>query len=513
MKPALIMAIVFAIATVVVAFVFAMKLRVAQSRLKSGEKQLNELKSRLARAEAFGQENSQAKTAMTDNYETIRKKYERLRRLAYYDAGTDLPNRLKLTESFEAAKKKCAEGEEIGLAIFAFRSESDAGLSFLGRNNTEMKQEILQRLRGALNSEDDEIALLGDDAFAVLTQRIVHRVDYESKIDKLFKLLALPMMNNGVETEPIVYGAVTVAPEDGNTMQILDMNLGLAMAEAVKQSAEQGECRYCFYTEEIAKNAIDRMGIQAAVTDAVRAGAVEYPLIPRKMLSGGAIEQLAVSPILRTQEGVVGGDTLFGYIDQSGQAMVVYEAMLVRAGEFLHRFAEMGITDVRIAVPVSERMFNNREFIKTTYDALQNQEPDMRRVTFELPEQVVMRNLRRSKEIMRKLEAFGVCFTLDTEGLPIVPAKELAEMPVVYWRAQSIAVPEPGDEETAKLLSAVAQTAHQFGAKLICAGMNTREQETLAKECGLDIAQGALYGEAMGAELVGHLMTALRNES
>ncbi|MBO4652977.1 MAG: EAL domain-containing protein [Lachnospiraceae bacterium] len=513
MKIPLIIMTIVAIAALIVTFVYVMRLNVAQRRLKSLERQLNDAKSRLSKAEAFGAENEQAKTSLTDSYDSLKKKYERVKRMAYTDAGTDLPNRQKLAESFETAKKKCPEGEEIGLAMFAFRGDKDAGPSLLGRNNAEMKQEILQRLHGALSEDDDEIAVLSDDAFAVLTRRIQHRTDYESKIDKLFKLLALPMMSNGVEVEPVVYGAVTVAPEDGDTMQLLDMNLGLAMTEAVKQAAEHGESWYSFYTKEMAQESIDKMSFQAAVTEAVRGGAVEYPFIPRKRLRGKGIEQLAVSPMLKTAVGVVGGEQLFSCLDNSGLTMVVYEAMLQRAGECLKRFSEMGTNDVSIAIPVSERVFCNREFIKTTYDTLQNLDADLRRVTFELPEQAIIRNLGKAKGKMQKLTAFGIHFALEADGIPAIPVKELQELPVSYWKPKNSDVPEPGNEAAEQALTIVAQVAHLFGVKLIGTGVNSSEQESIAKECGLDIAQGTLYGEAMGAELIGHMISAMRSES
>ena len=514
MKIPLIIMTVVAIGALISSFIFVLRMNAAQHRAQSLERQLNEAKSRLVKSEAYGQENAQAKDTLTDSYDTLKKKYERMRKMAYIDAGTDLPNRQKLSESFAAAKKQCPEGEEIGLAMFAFRGEADAGPSLLGRNNTEMKQETLQRLRGALNEEDDEIAVLSDDAFAVLTRRIKHRTDYESKIDKLFKLLALPMMSNGVEVEPIVYGAVCVAPEDGDTMQLLDMNLGLAMAEAVKRAAEHGESWYCFYTKELAQTTIDKMSFQTAVTDAVRAGAVEYPLIPRKQFDGGVIEQMAVSPMLKTAVGVVGGDQLFSCLDNSGLTMVVFEAMLQRAVECLRRFTEMGINNARIAIPVSERVFGNREFIKTTYDALQDLDADLRRVTFELPEQAVSRrNLKKAKSKLQKLTAFGITFTLETEGIPAIPAKELVNLPIAYWKPVNGDVPEPGDTEAEHTLSIVAQTAHLFGVKLIGTGVNSKEQEEAAEECGLDIAQGTLYGEAMGVELIGHMISAMKNDN
>ena len=182
MKIPLIILTIIAIAALIVAFIFVMEKRIAQQKVNVLSKQLAEVKAKLADEEAFSRENVAARDNLADNYDALKRKYERARRLAFTDPGTSL----------------------------------------LGRNNAEMKQEILQRLRSAVNEDDDEIAVLNDDAFAVLTRRILRRADYESKIDKLFKLLRLPMMNNGVDIAPVVYGAVTVAPEDGDTMQLLE---------------------------------------------------------------------------------------------------------------------------------------------------------------------------------------------------------------------------------------------------------------------------------------------------
>ena len=63
------------------------------------------------------QDSTRTRQTLSDNYDSLKKKYDRVFRLAYSDAGTDLPNRQKLAESFEDAKQQRMDGEEIGTLV------------------------------------------------------------------------------------------------------------------------------------------------------------------------------------------------------------------------------------------------------------------------------------------------------------------------------------------------------------------------------------------------------------
>ena len=499
-----------AIGSMVCAAVFAVRSRMWQRALRSMERQFTELKTKLGRAEQLGKSTEQTKDALTEDYEQLRKMYQKVLKIAYTDANTDLPNRQKLVEEFDSAKEQLNEGEEIGLAVYSVYSDTESVTGPFGRSDTEMKQEILQRLRSSISEEDDLAAALGEDSFALLTKRIQHRRDYEGKLDKLFKMLTLPMMSGGVEVTPVVYGAVAVAPGDGDTMQLLEMNLGLAMSAAKRRGLENGESAYCFYSPNLAKEAMNRMSFQASVTEAVRAGRLEYPLTPRMNLAEGTAEQLVISPVLQTPDGPVGGRTLLELVDGTGLTMVVYEAMLNLAADCLHRFAELGLTGIRVAVPVTERMFGNREFVKEAYDCLATLDADTRNVLFELPESVLTKNAKKADDRIRKLCNFGVHFTLETAGFPNVPVGSAAQLPIDYWRP--VGAPEDfgGEDGSDGLLKALADAAHAYGAGLILTGVNDKAQEDTARRTGVDVVQGSLYGEAMSTELAVKLLTALR---
>ncbi len=504
MKIAVFVAIIIAIIALVCASVMTMRWHAALRMAVKKTREASEAEAKLRQAETRSREFERSYDKVSKDSEEMRERLEKLNRLAYMDANTDLPNRQKLTESFEAAFSELRSGEEIGLALFEFRG-AETSVSLLGRNNAEMKQEILQRLKNAMNA-DDELVSLADDAVALLTKRVQHRKDYEGQIDKIFKLLTLPVMSNGSEVTPTVYGAVVLAPDDGNTMQLLDMNLGLAMSSAMAQP----ESTYCFYDPEIAVDAMKRMSRQATVTDAVRNNTIEYPLTPRVRPATGQAVQLAVTPVLKTPDGLIDGRQLLTLIDSSGHTMVVYATMLKRVCDCLQHYAEMGISDVHMSIPVTERMFNNREFVKTTYDVLQGIELDMRRVMFEVGEQTIMANPREASDKMRRLMNFGVRFVLEADGIPAVPVWLLPRMPIDAWKLADMTPSEMSAEEQEQMLGIVARTAHSFGVQLICPGVDTAEEEALAVACGVDCVQGKHYGDAISEELAGRLFAAMK---
>jgi len=506
MKTALIIAILIAILALVATAVFAELRSRAVTLLNRRSEELKRTEDALKKSEAQRLDVSGTCDRLSDSCEELRAGLERMSKLAYYDANTDLPNRQRLAETFEEAKRAMREGEEIGLAMFEFRDEDGSPTTLLGRNNAEMRQEIVQRLRSSMNEDDDMLVCLSEDTFAVLTQRIAHRGDYRGKIDKLFKLLLLPVMNSGTEVTPLVFGAVVMAPENGDTMQLLDMNLGIALEEAMAEN----HSGYRFYTGDMAERAMDRMARQAVVTEAVRDGRVEYAVTPRVTLAGKRIRQLAITPTLASDGGVLGGRELLAGIDESGLAMVVYEAMLRCACDDLRRFSELGIADVRCVIPVTDRMFGNREFIKTTYDVLQHLDLDMRRVLFEVPEKAVARYTGEAAERMCKLADFGVRFILETRGIPCVHPAELKRMPIDAWVIRDAVPPEAETAEIRELLSAIAKTAHAFGAEAVLPDVATKEDAALAAECGYDVAQGTLYGDSLSGELAGQLLTAMK---
>ena len=182
MKIPLIIAVSIAIAALVGDAIFYERWRIAYRTAKKRTGERDEAEEQLRRTRAMYEDVSGQRDRLAENADELRERSDKLARLAYRDIDTDLPNRVYLADAFSEAIGKLLPGEEIGLAMFEFRDERANIMSLLGRKQAEMRQEIVQRLRSAMNEEDDSLISLSDDAFAVLTRRIAHRRDYAETI-------------------------------------------------------------------------------------------------------------------------------------------------------------------------------------------------------------------------------------------------------------------------------------------------------------------------------------------
>ncbi len=492
------------LAAVIVITFLAYRYKAVLQTLSEAETDLDKAEVRANQAEDLYRNCNRTREMTEQELETLKQQYGKVSKLAYTDMNSDLPNSRMLTEAFDKAIRTVGPSTgAIGVAMFEFRNPNESGVGFFSRSHAELKQEMIQRLKSAQNEADDLLVSMTDNAFALMTEHVSMRKDYEGKIDKLFKMLTLPLMSNGVEILPVVYGAVTIAPTDGNSMQLVMMNLGLAMDEAMTQK----DSTYCFYKPDMAKKVMDEMERQGAVTEAIRNDKLEYLLTPQVNLASGRSDIFALTPMLGNGVNIVGSE-LLKMLDNSGMSIVVYENMLRKVCEYLQQYTEQGYTDICITVPVTDRMFQNREFIKTTYDVLQNLEIDMQRVRFELTACAITKNPKEAADKMRKMTNFGVRFVLKTEGIPEVPAWLLMNMPIAAWKLTKVRQDGLDSDEFSRLLSVYVNTAHSFRADIICSGVDDPIQEELLRGCGMDYAEGRLYGGAMTEELIGGYLAA-----
>ena len=76
--------------------------------------------SRLKKADFLYRESVQARENLSQIHEELKERYERVNRLAYTDALTELPNRQQFTEILEGVMLTLRSGENVALSYFEF---------------------------------------------------------------------------------------------------------------------------------------------------------------------------------------------------------------------------------------------------------------------------------------------------------------------------------------------------------------------------------------------------------
>ncbi len=152
--------------------------------------------------------------------------------------------------------------------------------------------------------------------------------------------------------------------------------------------------------------------------------------------------------------------------------------------------------DLRIAVNISARQFNQPEFLSQIETILNeiNCRPDL--LCFELTENVMLEDINDIIEKMQQLKKMGVYLSLDDFGTGYSSLSILRKFPLDEIKIDRSFVENIlNNQHDAELIQTIINMSHNLSIDVIAEGIETKEQETFLVNAGCHFFQGYLYGE------------------
>ncbi|HEY4440714.1 MAG TPA: GGDEF domain-containing phosphodiesterase [Candidatus Elarobacter sp.] len=170
------------------------------------------------------------------------------------------------------------------------------------------------------------------------------------------------------------------------------------------------------------------------------------------------------------------------------------------------RWQLAGFAGMRVAVNVSARAADQREFVKLVATICQSVGLDPGDLQLELgeealaPDRIAVRNV----EALRRL---GVKVAIDDFGSGASALSSLGSLPLDVIKIDRPFVgPIAADEFRAEVVRGVVALAHRRGLRVVAEGVETSAQAEALRGVGCDDAQGFLFGAPVSAEeLTGRL--------
>ena len=222
---------------------------------------------------------------------------EEIRRLAYYDALTGLPNRLlfseQLLKALAAAERNALQVAIMFIDLDHFKRVNDT----LGHSaGDELLRLVSARLASSIRADDalgrvaggqstNSIARLGGDEFIVMLSDVEGANDAATIVRRIVASLNEPLTIVG--TELFVTGSVGVAmyPSDGTDIDSLLMNADTAMYRA----KEAGRGGFQFYDASMNARALDRLVMETMLRRALERSEFTLHYQPRVDFASGRI--------------------------------------------------------------------------------------------------------------------------------------------------------------------------------------------------------------------------------
>jgi len=289
---------------------------------------------------------------------------------------------------------------------------------------------------------------------------------------------------------------VSLFPEDGDSAELL-----FAAADAAMYRAkEEGRDQYCFYSNEIALQLQQRQEVREGLQHALVHGELEMYYQPIFNIRTGQVTGLeALMRWHHPQRGLLLPTEFNPLVEESNLMVRMGTWALRQALSQSHAWAERGI-DLRVAVNLSARQFQDPAFIATLREALAESRAVPKNIELEITESVALRDPNAASMILNECRKLGFRVVLDDFGTYYSSLSYLKRL-----AADSIKIDKtfvaglPADEGDVAIVRAVITLGRSLGREIIAEGVERQEQAVWLLREGCVTAQGFLFAHPMPA--------------
>jgi diguanylate cyclase (GGDEF)-like protein/PAS domain S-box-containing protein len=433
---------------------------------------------------------------------------EQIRRLAYYDALTGLPNRLlfseQLVKAIASAQRHAQQVAIMFIDLDHFKRVNDT----LGHGaGDELLRLVSARLAQSIRAEDalgrapagsmNSIARLGGDEFIVMLSDVQGVTDAATIARRLVAALDEPLTIHG--TELYVTGSVGVAmyPNDGTDIDTLLMNADTAMYRA----KEAGRGGFQFYDASMNARALDRLVMESMLRRALERSEFMLHYQPRIELSTGRI--VAAEALIRWQHperGLVPPSEFIALAEGANLVVAIGEWAIGAACRQLAAWRAAGMEPITVAVNLAATHLRERSLPELVRNALTQHGLPASSLEIEVTESVLMADPEMCVENARRLSELGVGLSIDDFGTGYSSLSYLKRLPITSIKIdQSFVRDLATDPDDAAIIDAIIAMAHSLKLRVVAEGVETEAQRSFLKAHHCDEFQGFLYSSAVEA--------------
>ncbi len=444
-------------------------------------------------------------------YEKLERHAERKAHEAAHDALTGLANRTVLTERGAELVDAAVRGSRWAALFLVdldhFKDVNDS----LGHDvGDQLLREIGRRLVSGVRPSD-LVVRLGGDEFAVLAPDLAGEPDVAAANASILSALAGPAVISGIEIEMAASVGVALAPADGVTVADLLRRADAAMYRAKALRATRSSPSFGVAKQGSSRAGGWRGGRQAKslseLHPSLHRGQLEVLFQPKMDLRSGAAQGAEALARWRTPGGkLLDASSFIPVIEASnlvsGLARQVLELALAAAAGW-----SADHPAVTVAVNLSARDLLDRSLPADVAALLERYAVAPCRLTLEITETVMMRQLDVVDEVLQQLGRVGVQLSVDDFGTGFSCLTFLSHVAAHELKIdQSFVARMLSSPVDATIVETLLGLGNRLGLRVVAEGVENRQQRDHLVSMGCESAQGFFLGPPMSAARLERLL-------
>jgi diguanylate cyclase (GGDEF)-like protein len=355
---------------------------------------------------------------------------------------------------------------------------------------------ISQRLRRCVR-EVDTVARLGGDEFVVVLTEVRQREMLLPIVEQITHSISQPMLIEGHEllVTPSIGGCLY--PHDGTDATTLLKHADTAMYQ-VKAA---GRSNFQWFSAAMLQQTKDKLAMGTALRRAIESQELSIHYQPEICLRDGRVAGMEALVRWRSPAGGdVSPDRFIPVAEESGLILQLGEWVLRTACHEAAGIRRSLDRDIMLAVNVSPRQFQQKEWPLIVREALRDSALDPSSLEIEITESMLMQNPEESAAILRALREIGVTVVIDDFGTGYSSLSYLTRFPIDKLKIDRSFVRDLAtDAADAAIINAIISMAHSLDIRVVAEGVETEEQLRYLQERGCDQVQGFRYSQAVPA--------------
>ncbi|MGA7594691.1 MAG: EAL domain-containing protein [Gallionella sp.] len=420
-----------------------------------------------------------------------------MRKLAFYDSLTHLPNRLLLMDRLQHSLASSARTGKQGALLFLdldnFKTLNDT----LGHEIGDLLlQQVAQRLVSSVR-DGDTVARLGGDEFVVVlenlsVQTLAAAEQAESIGEKILSKLSIPYRLAVNDYQNSASVGATLFNGQQTTMEELMKQADIAMYQAKKT----GRNALRFFDPQMQASVNRHAAMESELRKAVDQQQFE---LYYQIQVDNELKSLGAEALIRWKhpgQGLVPPFQFITLAEETGLILPMGTWVLETACAQLKAWQQAARTrDLVLSVNVSAKQFRQPEFISQVKAQVRHHGINPVRLKLELTEGMLLEDIEDTIKTMNILSEIGIQFSLDDFGTGYSSLQYLKRLPLDQLKIDRSFVRDIVTDSSDKaIVKTIIAMAHSLNLDVIAEGVETEAQHRFLFNEGCRHFQGYHFG-------------------
>ncbi len=420
---------------------------------------------------------------------TERKQNEKvIRKMAYFDPLTGLPNRSLLNERLAETHRLATQNKGMYALFFIDLDRFKIINDIYGHQSGDvLLNQVAKRMQKALPSKAT-LARMGGDEFLVLLPRIASVAEAEKVGSDILGIFSV--FFEITDHELYTNGSVGFAifPENGEDPHTLMKHADLALHRAKDQGGGNVQQYHVdhplFYTMQ--------PKLQSQLRYAIKNNELQLDYQPiinaesRRVIGGEALVRWD-----HPEMGLLYPDAFIGQAEESGLILEIGQWVITEVCQQINKWEAEGRIPPPLSINVSPRELLRPSLVTSIKKALDEFRVAPSQIRLELTETFLMKNIDLSIGILEQLKALGLRISIDDFGTGYASLNYLRRLPIDAVKIdQTFISGIPNNLQDSALTSAIIAISHQLGLDVVAEGVENEDQLAFLRAAQCNYVQG-----------------------